>query len=662
MTRSLQQFFAGLAFFLSSALYAQTPPQHDIELELTPATGSIAIVDRVVVEARGSYRFRLAEWLGIDALRLNGSRIDVRRDGADWVVALPDKGRHRLEFRLRGVLPARTDASGMRSSGGPDGIYLPGYDGWIPHSGEAIDYRLQVTLPLPQLAVATGQLVEEDRQDGYYRAAFETAQPAEPPSLFAGPYQVRERMVDGLRLRTYFHDELVGLADTYLDASTKFIRRYSETIGDYPYTDFHVISAPLPVGLGFPNLTYVGRQVLPLPFMRGRSLAHEVLHNWWGNGVAVDYASGNWSEGLTTYLADYALQRDQGKAAARGMRIKWLRDYAALPPERDRAVREFTSKSHQAAQVIGYNKVAFIFHMLREEIGADAFDAGLRLFWQRHRYAVAGWRELEAAFEQAAGRDLGWFFTQWVERRGAPRLSLGAHEVRQVEDGYLIRVEILQPVSGYRFTLPVLLKTADGRERHEIIVDQTLTRVEWKTSSRPESIHFDPDSDLFRRLQQDEAPPILRDVTLDANTISTVAAVDEEFTRVARDLATALMDVKPRFGGLPADGRVPHPLLLIAPSASLARELERLGIERPAELPAGAASAAAWTARLPNGNPVLVVSADDSAALKALLRPLPHYGGQSYVLFADGRAFERGIWPIRRGPLYLDLGSPGQRP
>jgi len=657
LTRPLLQFLGGLAFFLSGPLYAQPSIQHDIELELTPSTGAVTIVDRVEVEARDSYRFRLAAWLRIDELRLNGDRADARRDGADWVVGLPDNNRQRLEFSLRGVLPARTDAPGLRSSGGADGVYLPGYDDWIPNSGESIRYRLQVTLPLPQLAVATGKLVEEGRQDGDYRAVFESARPAEPPSLFAGPYRVRERLLDSLRLRTYFHEELVGLADTYLDASAKFIQRYSETIGDYPYADFHVISAPLPVGLGFPNLTYVGRQVLPLPFMRGRSLAHEVLHNWWGNGVAVDYASGNWSEGLTTYLADYALQLDQGEAAARGMRVKWLRDYAALPPERDQAVRYFTSKSHQAAQVIGYNKVAFIFHMLREEIGAGAFDAGLRLFWQRHRFATAGWGELEAAFEQAASRDLGWFFTQWVERRGAPRLSLGTHEVRQVEDGYVTRVEILQPVSGYRFRLPVLLVTADGRERHEIIVDQTLTRVEWKTSGRPESIHFDPDSDLFRRLQPDEAPPIMRDVTLDANTLSAVVSENEKFAQAARALATALMDVKPRFDGIPADGRITQPLLLITSSASLARELERLGIPQPAGLPGDPASAAAWTARLPNGSPVLVVSADDSAALKTLVRPLPHYGGQSYVLFANGRAFERGIWPVSRGPLYLDLGK-----
>ena len=99
--------------------------------------------------------------------------------------------------------------------------------------------------------------------------------------------------------------------------------------------------------------------------MRGRSLAHEVLHNWWGNGVYIDYESGNWAEGLTTYMADYALAEERGPGEALDMRLGWLRDFAALPEDRDIAVTAFRSKRHDASQVVGYGKVAFIFHMLK---------------------------------------------------------------------------------------------------------------------------------------------------------------------------------------------------------------------------------------------------------------------------------------------------------
>ncbi len=642
------------------AAQAAPPVSHDIEVTLSPASGAIEIRDRVILTGRDRFSFLLAPWVVIDRVTLDGAAVKARPQGRGHIIELPDSGRHELRFALKGKLPLRgtEQAASAHGSSGSDGTYLPAGDAWIPHDWSGpVEYRLSVRVPAGQRAVATGKLLTESTEGETYLATFESGEAGEPPSLFAGPYQVKERRINGLRLRTYFHADLVALSDIYLDAASGYIQRYQAVIGAYPYDDFHVISAPLPVCLGFPNLTYVGRQVIPLPFMRGRSLAHEVLHNWWGNGVAVDYSDGNWAEGLTTFMADYALEQDKGEAAARGMRIKWLRDYAALPADRDRPARAFKSKHHQASQVIGYNKVAFVFHMLTLEIGQAAFDAGLRLFWERHRYGVAGWSELQAAFEQSAGRELDWFFRQWLDRRGAPRLSLGAHRVEQLDEGFRTSVEILQPVSGYRFRLPVLLQTDDGHERHEISVSENLTRVEWLTSSKPRSLHFDPDSDVFRLLQRDETPPILRDVTLNPKAVTMIGSTDTGFDRIARELSARLMDVEARFETLDLRRDIDRPLLLITTSENLASQLAQLKLTRPAELAAPGASAAAWTARLENGDPVLVISADDAAALQTLLRPLPHYGGQSYVLFEGGRAASRGIWPVTRGPLYLDLSG-----
>jgi hypothetical protein len=40
-----------------------------------------------------------------------------------------------------------------------------------------------------------------------------------------------------------------------------------------------------------------------------------------------------------------------------------------------------------------------------------------------------------------------------------------------------------------------------------------------------------------------------------------------------------------------------------------------------------------------------VISARDEPSLQALLRPLPHYGSQSYLAFDGARLIERGAWP-----------------
>lgn len=633
---------------------------HSIEVVLNTDTAEILINDRLRVSGRQNYQFRLAAWLSVENLLLDGNKVKPVAQGPEFWLALPDNNTHELQFTLRGTVPVRDSSQNswpaMLSSSGDDGFFLPGYDAWIPRDQSSrINYRLKVTVPAEQRAVATGKLVSEQANENAFISTFETLNPDEPPSLFVGPYQVTERLGKGLRLRTYFHEDLVPLAEAYLEAADGYIRRYQQTIGDYPYSDFHVISAPIPVGLGFPNLTYVGRKVIPLPFMRTRSLAHEVLHNWWGNAVSVDYASGNWAEGLTTYLADYALAADQGNEAARSMRVKWLRDYAALPTERDKPVIAFTSKQHQAAQVIGYNKVAFIFHMLTREIGQAAFEDGLRGFWQKHKYGTASWRDLQAAFERAANQDLDWFFGQWLVRSGAPRLSLGAHSVNQDEAGFRTRVEILQPVTGYRFQLPVSLTTVDGTRQYEITIDDTLTRVEFVTPVKPLYFQADPESDVFRRLHQSETPPILRDVTLDPETRTLIASTDVDFSAAARGLASRLMDTQPRFDDLAAAQQPGTSLLLITTNDRLTEDLKQLQLERPSALPKGVYSAEAWTTRRADGAAILVVSAANAEDLELLLRPLPHYGGQSYVLFEAGRALSRGIWPITRGALFRDL-------
>ncbi|MDH3387844.1 MAG: hypothetical protein OEN02_08045, partial [Gammaproteobacteria bacterium] len=254
----MARIIPALLYFVSAGLPAQTlspPLEHNIEVALTPDSGEIRINDRVTVSGRDEYRFRLAPWLSVDRLALDGVDADLRNRGYDYLLRLPDKGRHQLEFVVRGAIPARADgdaaaAGGRHASSGSDGVYLPGWEAWLPHDGEEpVRFRMRVTVPASQRVVATGKLVDEQVGGESYTAAFELAQPGETPSLFAGPYRTRERQSDGLRLRTYFHAELDALSELYLDAAEAYIRRFEDEIGDYPYSDFHVISAPIPVGL-----------------------------------------------------------------------------------------------------------------------------------------------------------------------------------------------------------------------------------------------------------------------------------------------------------------------------------------------------------------------------------------------------------------------------
>jgi len=544
-----------------------------------------------------------------------------------------------VEQDERGVL------GGLPAMASERGSFLPAGSGWYPElSVDTFTYRVDMELPRGQRALAPGHLLHESDDANGYRAQFEMMHPAQGIDLVAGPYTVNERMAGNVRVRTYFHPEIAALSADYLDAAAGYIDRYSKSIAPYPYSAFSIVSSPLPTGFGMPAFTYLGIDVLKLPFIRSTSLGHEVLHNWWGNGVYVDWQQGNWSEGLTAFMADYAYKESESEAAAREMRLSWLRDFAALPAQRDQPLREFTSRTHDASQIVGYDKAAFLFLMLRDEIGEDAFTAGLRRFFEQEKFRRASWEQLEQAFAKTSGRDLHRFFEQWLDLRGAPSIAVQQASVSAGGKSYRINVTLTQDESQYALRLPIAVQTDRGIEEKVVYLNSPQQAFSLETAGHPLSITIDPQMRVFRRLQPDEIPPIVRQVTLDPSTVTLIASKDGDFESIAHKLAGRLMDTDANFVE-----RVPAgvSLIVIGLTADVDATLKAAHLPpRPREV-LDRGSAQVWTAQLENGKTFLAISARDADALQALLRPLPHYGRQSWLVFDGPKAVDRGVWEVK---------------
>lgn len=417
--------FVGLLLFWP--VLAAAMPQLDLDVRLDPATREFSAKARLA-DAGGLAGFSLAPDFEITAMSIDGRPAKPR--GFRGRYRLPAGSRevtlaYRATLQPLATLDHRQALAERAPVAAPEGSFLPAASGWYPAAAGLFRFRVVLHLPAGQKGLVEGDPVSEADSAEGYRAEFAFPHPAEGIDLMAGPYVIGERVLKragsgGIRIRTWFHPELAPLAQGYLDDSARYLERYSKLIGDYPFGTFNIVSSPTPTGFGMPTLAYLGREVLKLPFIRATSLGHEVLHNWWGNGVYPDWEKGNWSEGLTTFLADYAYKEDESPEAAREMRLGWLRDYAAVPPAEDFALKDFTSRHHGIASIIGYDKAAMVFLMLRDRIGSQAFERGLRLFWQRHRFKTANWADLEASFAEASGKPLGEFFRQWVQQPGSP--------------------------------------------------------------------------------------------------------------------------------------------------------------------------------------------------------------------------------------------------
>jgi aminopeptidase N len=125
-----------------------------------------------------------------------------------------------------------------------------------------------------------------------------------------------------------------------------------------------------------------------------------------------------------------------------------------------------------------------------------------------------------------------------------------------------------------------------------------------------------------------------------------LAARDDAVRGAARTLAKRLFESAYREIEATRLTEGDEPVLIVGLHGEVDALLGRLRLP-PRGAPVRRGSAQAWTIeRAASATPVAVVSATDAQALEALLRPLPHYGAQSYVVFEGSKAIERGVWPV----------------
>jgi hypothetical protein len=415
---------------------------------------------------------------------------------------------------------------------GSEGVYLSGETHWYPEvPGSLPTFRLTVTTPEDWQAVTHGKQITRQARStaakGTVTAEWDVAAKTEALTLVANRFVVQHRdwrdpSGRPIEVAAYLFPEDASLAQEYLDASVRYLETYSKLLGSYPFPKFAVVENFFASGLGMPSFTLLGSGVIKRHYVQPYALGHEIVHSWFGNWLFNDAAQGNWVEGLTTYLANYYYDEFSGsEARAREQRRMMVLGYAVyVRPEEDYPVARFRQKVDQKDNAIGYQKAAMVFHMLRRDIGDEAFWSGLRRLVAERGGVYSTWRDVEEVFAAAAGRDLRWFFAQWVERPGAPVLVLtealyrdGDSRTGQGSDDFVLQLRVVQAdLAGepYRLGLPVSVNMADGRT-HRVLVkvesrDQALTL---HLPSRPLSVTIDPDFDSFRRLAWEQLPPML---------------------------------------------------------------------------------------------------------------------------------------------------------
>ena len=669
----------GAALFgLSCVLPAfAEPPHHSLEVELRPAVNQLTARDRIRWEGDGRLGFTLHPELEPKAVTVNGRAYPVKAlaEAGRWQGGRAlGPGEHTVVIRYGGRLePGQEEADfrdvlkGFAPRIASKGTYLPPGGAWVPDLGEErLTYRLRVTAPADHRVTAAGerQALEKDVADRR-QVAFRYNKPIPGIALLGGPYQRHQGSGQGpVPVEALLHSGLTGLAEDRLATAEGFLAEFQDRYGPYPHPRFSLVSSPWPTGFGFPGLAYLGRRILPLPFIPRTSLPHEILHNWWGNGVYVAEDSGNWAEGLTTYGADYRLALRRSDEAARNQRRQWLADFASYHRREEApALRTFRARIDGASRTLGYNKAAFVWIMLRDRLGKAVFRKGLRRFYAQHRYRHASWEDLRKAFETASDEDLTAFFKQWLDRTGAPQPNLA--RVRVKDTG--IAVTLTQPEPAYRLALPLRITFADGSTaNHTVSLSGTRGVFRLETEDkRPVGVRVDPDFRVFRKLSPEAVPPRLSAI-LGQNRAGTIALHRDLASGGGREAAQRLG--KRLWGSQPEVvtrmEQLPQASVVVVPMEDLAERWPRLGgkLDLP-DWPSRSDTRVALARPDENPRTVMVIGVSGKEALDALARPLPHYGSYGWLAFRDGERLARGRWPVREPSLtwWADENTPHSR-
>lgn len=657
-----------VCFIAAPAISAPVPfkmndVEYDITVKIDPANRTLEGKSLVTVHRPRELQLLLGAGYEVTQAEFNDGPLGIGREQSNLphVWNIPFHFRQQIQFLIlwKGVLAPLDTALDHRQTlarpvavSGVGGTFLPDSSDWYPRiAGQMARYKVSIELPTGQKGLVAGRLIEESDSEQGYRATFEFSQPAEGIDLMAGPYVIDTLMHHNIKqkpvqLRTYFHPQISQLSKDYLDAVKGYLDRYESEIGEYPYSEFSVVSSPTPTGFGMPTLTYLGVDVLQLPFIRSTSLGHEVLHNWWGNGVYPDYKSGNWSEGLTTFMADYAYKEQESEAAAREMRLGWLRDFAALQPGQDAPLTAFTSRTHGASKIVGYNKAAMFFFMLRDHLGEAIFQRALQGLWATRRFQITSWKEVQKIFELVSGQSLEPFFTQWLTRSGAPAIEIAEVKNSAADSGYQLSITLKQAEPAYQLQVPVAIETQQGSAVHRLDLQQAQQTFTLKLAHKPLAVSLDPDLRLFRQLASGEAPPILREVMVNAATQTVLLSAQADFRKIAETLAAKLQDRK--LETIAPDDPLPAaPTLVIGLQAEVDAWLAAKQLPARPDETGKKGSAQVWTVTRSEGVSLAIISAQDAASLEALIRPLPHYGRQSYLIFDGRQAIDKGVWPMQ---------------
>lgn len=705
--------FKNILFFVLFAvtINAQSPLiHHELNVVIKPDMSLLEVTDEVTIDKsliKDGLQFKLHNALSVEPSEMI-TKLDKQVDAEDIGMDLDDSGTKsdlklnvyaikfspnnsgnlKLILKYKGKIESPVKQSkenyarGFSESPGiiwEKGVYLAGSTYWVPYFGdELVSFNLTTTLPDSWKTVSVGTRTLDEKKNGQHIDKWESPTPQEEIFLIAAPFQEYDYPMGSVTAYAFLRTPDEALANKYLEATAQYMEMYRKLVGPFPYTKFALVENFWETGYGMPSFTLLGEKIIRLPFILHSSYPHELLHNYWGNSVYVDFKSGNWCEGLTAYMADHLIKEQRGQAVEyRSETLQKFTDY--VTPENDFPLSKFSSRFDPPSEAIGYGKTSMVFHMLRRKVGDEQFIKSFQVFNRNNKFKRSSFDDIRKAFEEVTGKDWKWFFDQWVNRTGAPQLVLEDVQVNSVRGSNNVSFTLkqIQPEEVFYLDVPVVIVTKDGIKTETVEMNEKESKYNFTVDSAPLKILIDPEFDLMRKLDPRESPPTFTKAFGSKKSLIILPDQNDASYQQYKDFVELWIKGNENKFSVKSQDQVKElpdneSVMLLGTknkfNSVVNSELKKYNSEilnngikfGKREIPSDDNSFFISVSNPKNIKEVItLLTIGNKSAVEGLNDKLPHYAKYSYLAFngSEPANIEKGVWQVINSPMFKNIAS-----
>lgn len=531
-----------LSLLVAARAPAQSPRRfpfradhYDVQVLLHPEDQTIsglARVDFIANEVSRTVVVELHQDLKLNLIRIPGGKpLEFERDRTYpllLTVGLPDAvapGQPvTLEFDYTGPISSEDDSPtrGVRfASIDKTSAYLLLPARWFPltnYPANRYTGTFKIITPDTMYVTGTGKADPPTMQPGIGKGAgqasyvFHCDHPGPVGTFVAGALQLNPVQTEGITVSVFTPPVQASTANAYGNSLAHIILYYTDAFGPLqenappPFTIAQMPDGSLP-GYSAPGLLLISARQWTTK-ANDRLISQLASQQWWGDRVLPATSSDTWlTDGLSRYAeAMYAEQSDGSAGLHRA-----LEDFAvgALMYEDTAPISQagrLQTFSNEYRSVVA-DKGALVFHMLRTEIGDDAFTALLHEFYKKYEGKNANIADFEKmAYTKVPPPKKGEppinlvsFFSQWVNSTGIPEFKL-EFIVYRTRKGFKVVGKIHQELDTFRMPVEIRVDTEGNPEYKNILVTGTTQAFEIDTFGRPKpyGIVIDPNNNMLK--------------------------------------------------------------------------------------------------------------------------------------------------------------------